>query len=110
MEYILFAVLAMVASGCNAIANKFASGKISTADSGVSYSMGSNSSSNPYSLSTIGYDSGDTIAEHIRYFDTTANNELTKITQAEQLDGKPTAWDTYEDGTYLYWDSALSKW
>ena len=100
----------MVASGCNAIANKFASGKISTADSGVSYSMGSNSSSNPYSLSTIGYDSGDTIAEHIRYFDTTANNELTKITQAEQLDGKPTAWDTYEDGTYLYWDSALSKW
>lgn len=35
MEYILFAVLAMVASGCNAIANKFASGKISTAVSSV---------------------------------------------------------------------------
>lgn len=84
---------------------------MSTSDSGASYDMSTytNGSTYPYSLSTIGYHTGDSVTEHIRYFD--SDNVLTRLsTSAIEIDSKPTSWSTYDDGEYIYYDTDLNKW
>ncbi len=80
-------------------------------NSGGTYNMGSYSANNPYSLSTIGYTGGESVNMNIRYKISEGNLNPLDI-NTTQLDSKPTEeeWKQKDDGSYVYWDSANSKW